>query len=101
MQSKKLPFVFYITEIQINDSIKKLKIAYIDYLSCWKKYNLLSGKRVELPLELQYQLKISGEISEHIFEITDLSITEKDFLSAGFVQDPKFSKFVKKREKVI
>lgn len=93
MINGKSKLVFHL--IDIPTSKEPLRVAYIDYLNHWRRNKLLSGRRVDIPLELQYHLHIMGEISDHIFEIVDSKVTDRDFIKAGFVKSKSFSDFIK------
>ena len=93
-------FVFYLADYPVSDNTDTLKVVYIEYADFWEQYGYLSDREIIIPLNIQYHLHIRGEIANHIFEITNTNITEKDFVNAGFIQDPSFADFIKHHEKV-
>lgn len=92
--------IFHLSSYHVNERSKPLKIVYLEYENYWLIYHSLSIQEIEIPLNLQYYLHISGQILEHIFEITDPSITEEHFINAGFIKNEKFSKFIEQHENV-
>ena len=93
-------FVFYLAEYPILNNTDILKVVYLEYEDYWNQHACLSDREIILPLNLQYHLHIHSEIANHIFEITNRSITKEDFINAGFVNDPTFVDFIKYHEKV-
>lgn len=91
-------FVFYLADYPSSSGINALKVAYIEELNYWKRNKHLSGNKLQIPLNIQYHLHIQSEIADQVFEITNPSITEQDFIAAGFIKDPSFIDFIKMHE---
>jgi hypothetical protein len=93
--------LFHLSTYPVNGQTEPLKIVYLEYEDFWLGHHSLSGKEIEIPLNLQYYLQISTQIVEHVFEVTNRNITEEHFLNAGFIKNDDFSKFIEQHEKAL
>jgi hypothetical protein len=93
------PMIFYLSEHSFGGRMGTVKNVYVEYQDYWRRHHKLSAQQVEIPLELCYHLHIKAPIMEHIFELDNPSVTEQDFINAGFVKDPAFTAFIEQSTK--
>jgi hypothetical protein len=86
MQSE---IVFYIKEHSIGGR-GRIKLLHVEYLDYWKLYRGLARLAVDIPLAVQYHLDIGHCITINVFELNNRSLTDDDFIKAGFVKDAEF-----------